>query len=104
VPKCLGAEVTCPAAGLSGHFDTAEVSSGHFDSVVGPKCPVAVTAAEYKYVWRDNRTKSLSDFVQVYASVEKLTSYNRRHYGLDIGLHKANFSGNFVISANVDKI
>jgi len=66
VPKCVGTEVTCPGAELSGHFDTAEVSSGHFHSVVGPKCTVAVTAAEYKYVWRDNRTMSLSDFVQLY--------------------------------------
>jgi len=51
-----------------------EVSSGHFGSVLGPKCPVTVTAAECKYVWRDNRTKLLSDFVQLLSELKNKLS------------------------------
>jgi len=46
------------------------------------KVHVAVTTttavAEYKYVWRGNRTKSLSDLVQLWSWLKKLNCWKLR--------------------------
>jgi len=39
---------------------------------------VQAAVAEYKYVWTGNRTKSLSDFVQVSSELKKLNCWKSR--------------------------